>query len=61
MERNILCKSEILTQLSKLAVNEEVAANYRIKALELLGKEKGMFGEKEHAVIGTVKIVDDIK
>jgi len=61
MEKGVLCKSEILRQLSMLAVDENVAANYRIKALELLGKEKGIFGEKEHSVIGTVKIVDDIK
>jgi hypothetical protein len=61
MDKGVLCKSEILKQLSCLAVDENVAANYRIKALELLGKEKGMFGEKDAPLLGTVKIVDDIK
>ena len=57
----MLNKSQILNELSTLAVDENVAANYRIKALELLGKEKGMFSDKEQHLLGTVKIVDDIK
>lgn len=61
MEKGVLCKSEILKQLSCLATDEDVAANYRIKALELLGKEKGMFADKENQVLGTVKIVDDVR
>ena len=56
----VLSKSEILKNLSGIARDENVAANYRIKALELLGKAKGVFSDDEK-VIGTVKIVDDIK
>lgn len=60
MEKGVLCKSEILKHLSSLAIDSDVAPNYRIKALELLGKEKGMFTDKEGQFLGTVKIVDDI-
>ena len=55
-----LSEKRILLELSKLAVDSEVAPNYRIKALELLGKANKMFKDEESAVIGTVKIVDDI-
>jgi len=60
MQGKVLNKTEILRNLSQLAQSEEVAANYRIKALELLGKAKGIFSDDEK-VLGTVKIVDDIK
>lgn len=60
MQKSVLNKTEILSGLSEIAIDKEVAANYRIKALELLGKAKGIFAEDEK-VIGTVKIVDDIK
>ena len=60
MQKSVLNKTEILKGLSEIAIDKEVAANYRIKALELLGKAKGIFAE-EDKVIGTVKIVDDIK
>lgn len=56
----VLNKTEILLNLSVIAKDEAVAANYRIKALELLGKAKGIFADDEK-VLGTVKIVDDIK
>lgn len=56
----VLSKSEILKNLSGIARDENVAPNYRIKALELLGKAKGVFSDDEK-IIGTVKIVDDIK
>ena len=59
MQDKVLSKSEILKNLSGIARDENVAPNYRIKALELLGKAKGVFAEDEK-VIGTVKIVDDI-
>lgn len=59
MQDKSLSKSEILRHLSSIARDENVAANYRIKALELLGKAKGVFADDEK-VIGTVKIVDDI-
>ncbi len=60
MQKSVLNKTEILSGLSEIARDKEVAANYRIKALELLGKAKGIFADDEK-VIGTVKIVDDIK
>jgi hypothetical protein len=59
MQDKSLSKSEILRHLSGIAKDENVAANYRIKALELLGKAKGVFADDEK-IIGTVKIVDDI-
>lgn len=55
-----LTKTQILEQLSILAVDENTAANYRIKALELLGKANNMFEEEKKGIIGAVKIVDDI-
>ena len=60
MQNKVLNKTEILFNLSLIAKDENVAANYRIKALELLGKAKGIF-ESDEKVLGTVKIVDDIK
>ena len=60
MPEKVLNKTEILLNLSMIAKDDGVAANYRIKALELLGKAKGIF-ESDEKVIGTVKIVDDIK
>lgn len=60
MQNKVLNKTEILLNLSLIAKDSEVAANYRIKALELLGKAKGIF-EDDQKVLGTVKIVDDIK
>ena len=59
MQDKVLSKSEILKNLSGIARDENVAPNYRIKALELLGKAKGVFSDDEK-IIGTVKIVDDI-
>ena len=55
-----LSEKRILLELSRIAVDGEVAPNYRIKALELLGKAGNMFKEPEAGIIGTVKIVDDI-
>lgn len=54
-------KKEILKHLSSIAGDESIAPNYRIKALELLGRAKGVFADEDEKVIGTVKIVDDIK
>lgn len=59
MSKKCLTQDEILEQLSFLASDENVAANYRIKALELLGKANKMF-EDEKEVIRAVKIVDDV-
>ena len=55
-----LSEKKILVELSKLAVDEEVPVNHRIKALELLGKANRMFRDDETPCIGTVRIVDDI-
>lgn len=59
MSKKCLTQDEILERLSFLASDENVAANYRIKALELLGKANKMF-EDEKEVIRAVKIVDDV-
>lgn len=55
-----LTDSQILEELSRLAVDNEIAANYRIKALELLGKANKLFGDDAGEVIKAVKIVDDV-
>ncbi len=55
-----LSEKRILEELSKLAIDIEVAPNYRIKALELLGKANKMFKDEEQNFLGTVKIIDDI-
>lgn len=55
-----LTDSQILEELSLIAVDKENAANYRIKALELLGKANKLFGDDTGEVIKAVKIVDDV-
>ncbi len=55
-----LSEKRILLELSRLAIDSEVPPNYRIKALELLGKANKMFKDEESGLIGCVKIVDDI-
>lgn len=60
LSKKCLTQDEILEQLSILASDTDVAANYRIKALELLGKANKMFDFEEKEVIRAVKIVDDV-
>ena len=59
-KKKSLTDSQILEELSQLAVDKDVPANYRIKALELLGKANKLFGEDTSSVIKAVKIVDDV-
>ena len=60
IRKKSLTDSQILEELSLLAVDKEIAANYRIKALELLGKANKLFGDDTGEVIKAVKIVDDV-
>ncbi len=60
IRKKSLTDSQILEELSQLAVDKEIAANYRIKALELLGKANKLFGDDSGEVIKAVKIVDDV-
>ena len=59
-KKKTLSESQILEELSLIAVDKETAANYRIKALELLGKAGKLFGDDQNDVIKAVKIVDDV-
>lgn len=60
LKKKSLTDSQILEELSRLAINEEIAANYRIKALELLGKANKLFGDDQSELIRAVRIVDDV-
>ena len=60
LKKKSLTDSQILEDLSRLAINEEIAANYRIKALELLGKANKLFGDDQSELIRAVRIVDDV-
>lgn len=60
LKKKSLTDKQILEELSLLAVDKEIAANYRIKALELLGKANNLFGDNINEVIKAVKIVDDV-
>jgi hypothetical protein len=59
-KKKTLSDAQILEELSIIAVDKETAANYRIKALELLGKASKLFGDDQSDVIKAVKIVDDV-
>lgn len=60
LKKKSLTDTQILEELSLLAVDKDIAANYRIKALELLGKANNLFGDNINEVIKAVKIVDDV-
>lgn len=60
IKKKSLTDSQILEELSQLAVDNDVPANHRIKALELLGKANRLFGDDSGEVIKAVKIVDDV-
>ena len=59
-KKKTLSDAQILEELSIIAVDKETAANYRIKALDLLGKASKLFGDDQSEVIKAVKIVDDV-
>ncbi len=52
-------KKKILSAIEKIAQDESTPVNHRLKALELLGKSKGLF-EKDAEGIKRVIIIDDV-
>lgn len=52
-------KKMIMDAIEKIAESEDTPVNHRLKALELLGKSKGLFGKDEQSV-SKVIIVDDV-
>ncbi len=52
-------KKDILEQLSLIALGDDTPINHKLKALELLGKAKGLFKESEEKITA-VKIIDDV-
>lgn len=52
-------KTEILKELTQIALDSETPVNHKLKALELMGKAIGMFSDATEK-IARVKIIDDV-
>ena len=59
MAQKTATKTDILKELSQIALDTETPVNHKLKALELMGKALGMFSDATDKITA-VKIVDDV-